>query len=397
MEGSLTFRQKHRMLGASRLTGAPIIGRPFVDPPPSTTVSVFVPSTALNTNQDTSAGMNIRVISTLSQKMGNEFRVTIVPAVGGDPLTCENVGVGRYAGDPLFPNMFEAPVEALYSGASGFTSQTTEQVSDWMPAGNMTGMEAGEKVVVSFNTGDDGEAGLRIASATNAETFFQTLPDNWDDPNTLGDGYGKVTPAKNYGVGLIETRIVGSGNYLLNPLGYQKSPPIIPAVVLATYLKMNLVAAGITKSSPIFLMTDSLVPVSVKKNLIAASFSKASPILVAPGSIIHHALTAAGIAKTSPTIGAASLVRRLDLSAAGLTKISPTLSAPLSGMKHTLNAVGFTRSATTFTELSFDDPANYANGEIAPEGYHWEFLTDDTGVRIVDELTGQWVVDLVAD
>lgn len=42
--------------------------------------------------------------------------------------------------------------------------------------------------------------------------------------------------------------------------------------------------------------------------------------------------------------------------------------------------------------------AQFADGQAAPQGFHWEFVTDDTdGSRITDDVTGQPVVDLVAN
>lgn len=42
--------------------------------------------------------------------------------------------------------------------------------------------------------------------------------------------------------------------------------------------------------------------------------------------------------------------------------------------------------------------ASFADGVAAPSGFHWEFVTDDTdGSRVVDDATGQPVVDLVAN
>lgn len=42
------------------------------------------------------------------------------------------------------------------------------------------------------------------------------------------------------------------------------------------------------------------------------------------------------------------------------------------------------------------DPYAYAPGANTPAGYHWDFVTEN-GVKINDDLTGQFIVDLVAD
>lgn len=42
--------------------------------------------------------------------------------------------------------------------------------------------------------------------------------------------------------------------------------------------------------------------------------------------------------------------------------------------------------------------ASYADGQAAPNGFHWEFITNDVdGSRITDDVTLQPVVDLVAN
>lgn len=42
--------------------------------------------------------------------------------------------------------------------------------------------------------------------------------------------------------------------------------------------------------------------------------------------------------------------------------------------------------------------AAFADGQIAPAGFHWEFVTEDTdGSRVIDDATGQPVVDLVGN
>jgi hypothetical protein len=42
-------------------------------------------------------------------------------------------------------------------------------------------------------------------------------------------------------------------------------------------------------------------------------------------------------------------------------------------------------------------PASFADGLVAPAGFHFEFVIDELdGSREIDELTGQPVVDLVA-
>lgn len=42
------------------------------------------------------------------------------------------------------------------------------------------------------------------------------------------------------------------------------------------------------------------------------------------------------------------------------------------------------------------DPYAYAPGANISAGYHWEFVIED-GDQVVDDLTGQPLVDLVAD
>lgn len=210
--------------GAPELTlkdsgGVPIVisdrGAPFVvdgyNPEPGDPVTIFEVAPAFTSN-DNNVNSNFRVIGNINDIMGDEFRITIVPAAGGNPLTSAHVGLGRRDPNPTlasYPNMLEAPIEALFDGDEGFVSASTAQVSDWMPSGAMKGMVPGDQVVATYTTGGTGQAGQRYVTGTpNAGTFFQTNAAYWDVINTVGLGFS-LSAGSNFALGLIETRWFG--------------------------------------------------------------------------------------------------------------------------------------------------------------------------------------------
>lgn len=203
--------------GAQELTlkesgGSPIVisdrGAPFVvdgyNPEPGEPFTVFEATPSLDTN-DANANCNFRVIATINDVIGDEFRITIVPSVEGNPLTSAHVGLGR-ADTANAPNMLEAPIEAMFGGEAGFTGATTPQVSDWMPASFLEGLVPGDQVVATYTTGGSGQAGQRYGSATNATTYFKTDTAAWDDPTASGF---TQSLNNNFSLGEIETRWYG--------------------------------------------------------------------------------------------------------------------------------------------------------------------------------------------
>lgn len=177
---------------------------PAPDPEPGEPFTVFGATPSLNTN-DANANCNFRVIATINEVIGDEFRITIIPAVDGNPLTSAHVGLGR-ADTANAPNMLEAPVEALFEGAAGFAGVTTPQVSDWMPSSILEGMVPGDQVVATYTTGGFGQAGQRYGSATNATTYFKGDTAAWDDPTASGF---TQSLNNNFSLGEIETRWYG--------------------------------------------------------------------------------------------------------------------------------------------------------------------------------------------
>lgn len=196
MQSGLGFGLSHTGIGGAR-AGA-------VDPVPGEPFTVFEATPSLNTN-DANANCNFRVIATINEVIGDEFRITIVPAVEGDPLTSAHVGLGRSdTANP--PNMLEAPVEALFEGEAGFAGATAPQASDWMPSSILEGMVPGDQVVATYTTGGSGQAGQRYGSATNATTYFKGDTAAWDD--TTASGFTQSLN-NNFSLGGVETRWYG--------------------------------------------------------------------------------------------------------------------------------------------------------------------------------------------
>ena len=178
---------------------------PAPDPEPGEPFTVFEATPSLDAN-DANANSNFRVIGTLNEIMGDEFRITIVPAVEGNPLTSAHVGLGR-ADTASAPNMLEAPVEALFEGEAGFAGAAEPQVSDWMPSSFLKWMVPGDQVVATYTTGGSGQAGQRYGSATNATTYFKGDTAAWNDPTASGF---TQSLNNNFSIGEIETRWYGS-------------------------------------------------------------------------------------------------------------------------------------------------------------------------------------------
>lgn len=58
----------------------------------------------------------------------------------------------------------------------------------------------------------------------------------------------------------------------------------------------------------------------------------------------------------------------------------------------------FSRSRFLGRKTTGDDASTYTGEEVAPSGFRWVFVTDDTdGSLITDDVTGDPIVDLVAN
>ena len=102
-----------------------------------------------------------------------------------------------------------AITEATFSEASGFSSATTLQTSDWIDISGL-GLVAGDKLAVSFTTGGAGQATTRYEdTAYVADTYFKAGT-SWSDPTTTLSGLTKLA-GRNYAIATVETRGLSGG------------------------------------------------------------------------------------------------------------------------------------------------------------------------------------------
>lgn len=169
-----------------------------LDPQPREGFAADPTITGSNANNN----VNFRGVYTLSDYMGSEFRVGILPG-DTNALTSNHVAVGRWDGNDTSPNATTALIETMFGGTPGFANATDIQWSDWTSSGVMAGQPAGTQVVVSFNTGGAGQSDTAfVASPTNSVNYFKADTTAWQDEDVTGySGTGF-----NFGVAFIETR-----------------------------------------------------------------------------------------------------------------------------------------------------------------------------------------------
>lgn len=157
------------------------------------------------TGSNANVNCNFRLVATLDDYMGPEFRIGILPGTD-NALTCNHVAAGKWDGNPSAPDATTALIEAMYGGTPGFAGAIAAdgiKWSDWTSSGAMTGMPAGTQVVASFNTGAAGQADTAyVASPVNSVSYFKADTSGWQDKNVTGySGTGF-----NFGLAVIQSR-----------------------------------------------------------------------------------------------------------------------------------------------------------------------------------------------
>lgn len=172
---------------------------------PTGAITVFAANPPLDTD-DTNTGTTFFVVVTLnSEDPLDELRVTIAPG-STNTLTTLGVGFAKFVAEGT---ALGAITEATFSDASGFASATTLQTSDWIDISGL-GLQAGDKLAVSFTTGGAGQATNRYEdTAYVADTYFKAGT-SWSDPTTTLSGLTKLV-GRNYAISKIETRGLSGG------------------------------------------------------------------------------------------------------------------------------------------------------------------------------------------
>ena len=169
---------------------------------------VYQASPALNAD-DTNNNTSFRVRVPISINSLTQIRATLRPG-STNSLSILHASIGKWDGDTNYCNTTAAPIELKFSGASGFTSKTTPQTSDWA---NLSGLSltTSDKVIVIY---DVAATGLSTASqrynnaSTGVLTMYQIGVQSWDIPNTFTPsnlGFNGLTDI-NYCLDSIETQ-----------------------------------------------------------------------------------------------------------------------------------------------------------------------------------------------
>lgn len=189
-------------LGRIGGNGAKLIAGPAVATDP---ITLFAANPALDSD-DTNTGLTFFVVVTLnSEDPLDELRVTIAPG-STNTLTTLGVGFAKFVAEGT---ALGAITEATFSAGHGFSSKTTLQTSDWIDISGL-GLQAGDKLAISFTTGGAGQATNRYDdTAYVADTYFKAGT-SWNDAAATLSGYTKLV-GRNYAISSVETRGLSGG------------------------------------------------------------------------------------------------------------------------------------------------------------------------------------------
>jgi hypothetical protein len=207
---------------------------------------------------------NFRIACTLTEDMGSEFRFTLAPGLPADTLTVFGAAAGIY--ESGLPSSTIPLVEVMYEGVRGFTGKTTPQTCDWTPAGDLSGLKAGDTMLISYQTGSAGECATTwLDGSTNSKSWWQSDFDNnyWLLQSAAGLGFND-TDDMVFGMVSIEARGTGSGG------GVDPDPP-------PDYVDDDLIPIGF--NDPMFTgMTDRANPITLNpgQNLVRTSIDEHS-------------------------------------------------------------------------------------------------------------------------
>lgn len=380
-------------------------------------VAIYAPSPALNINDTTNANTTFRVVVPITQAGQQQLRVTIKPGSVGD-LTIIGLGVGEYV--DASPGSTTGPIlEGTFGGQHGFVAATTPKTSDWIDISSLD-LQIGDKVVVTFTTGSASHASLSYnASQTDTTTYWRTQ-NFWSTQDVSGLNFN-TRANTNLGVLSIETR-----TYHYFPASFDSTFYTFDSTELsfdnfAGPDVVGLLASSVTKTAPtlnspgalaqtsfviapIIQGTPAITDLSVSQ-LGVSSFMKAPPTFGAPtttefffdfyivpltngpptvGDAAPHVVVSSTLTRTPMVMGAPALVMYAP-SAVIPTAIVTTRSNAMIG-------------APPFAPFSVTDtPVTYAEGQTAPPGFHWEFVTTITdGSRVTTDALDP-IVELVAD
>lgn len=137
--------------------------------------TIFTANPALTETDPGNLNTTFRVVCLITGNAPTTIRVSIQPGSSA-ALTVSNVGVGKWAG--VYSNTTAVPIEALFTGASGFANKTTVQQSDTVNVSTL-GLVSGDSIVVTYVTAGSGQASLSHNNGTsnpsaNADTWWQT-------------------------------------------------------------------------------------------------------------------------------------------------------------------------------------------------------------------------------
>jgi hypothetical protein len=172
-------------------------------------VTMFTATPALDTD-DANQGNSFRILCTVAESSLSHVRVTLQPGTSNS-LTITHASVGKWAGDPNYPDTTAAPIELTFLGNSGFAGARAAQVSDWVDVSSLS-FAPGDTMVVIYDilSGGASTASQRYDnSATNATTFYQSI-ESWNISSTIGLGFNLVANT-NFCVASIETQNGGGG------------------------------------------------------------------------------------------------------------------------------------------------------------------------------------------
>lgn len=140
------------------------------------------------TANDQNPSLAFRVRVPITDSSGTQIRVTLRPGDGGGTsLTILNASIGKWLSIGPAWQTTAVPIELLFGGASGFTTATTDQTSDWANLGGLS-FAYGDMAIVCFDTTTGASnSAQRTASAIGVNTYWkdgiQTY--NQDNPATM--------------------------------------------------------------------------------------------------------------------------------------------------------------------------------------------------------------------
>lgn len=401
--GGLTVSTK--TIGAPSITQtAPVV---IGDPE-----AIFAASPALNLNDPSNLFTTFRVVVPITEDALEQIRVTLKPGLTG--LSILGLGVGEYVEDG-FGSTSAPVIEGTFSGQRGFTNATAPKTSDWIDVSALD-LQAGDKLVVSFTTGNVvGSASLSYDDTQSGVVTYWHVQDYWgtQDVSTLGFneriGY-------NFGVSLVETRDYNYFPATFDSTLYSFDSTKISFDSFAGPDVVGLIASSFTESGPDFTAPSAAQPTFVVVPIVpgaprvsdsfagsligAAPLVKASMSLGAPALVqFHYDIYPVSLENKSPAVGPAAPA---GVVVAAFTRAALTVGAPTitSLVTPTAFPSSITRAATTIgaptLSSSGTSPDSFADGQTAPVGFHWEYVTDDSDGSQITE-NGQPVVELVAN